>query len=273
MAFYFRIVRVFRQVDRWRQKHCDIRPESFLYREMENAWLQNYETDDSAITMEPVISNFHKTIGWRNSCKNPANDYTDPEEFQGKINYTTEFSENVELFSVSLVILYLETNILQNLAFKIQPREALTQKLSTLPDASEVVKMFVGDSKSLSTRGLKENFAAFPQIVANWNNKNFKDYSYKKFKLDVEWLAKGMQAYYEFILNNKITDQERVKKLLKIYDQFTDDLAMMVRENSMATVWQRPGVIDTALNFRYYYKAIQKLDPEINAKARILLLV
>lgn len=269
--FYIKFMRVYREIPFLRQKHCDIRPESFMYRENGNVLSQDYANDQTIEEFDPVITNFHKTVSWSINCVNPAPDYTEPEEFDKNLNKTEDYSENVEVFSLSLVILYLETAILDKLVSQIESREVLDKKLEKLPPASNIVKMFLGETESLSKLSLSENFAAFPKIVENWNLKKpeFKKYTNKRFKLEIEWLAKGMKAYYEFILQNKLSDGKKIKNLVAVYEKFLDVLGTMVRKNSISIVYERPSIPSVIRDFLNYQEKISGFKYEVTLRDRV----
>ena len=247
--FYAQLVKAFKVIDIKNGKHCDVRPESFLYKESGDEWLQNYKKGNTPLTFIPGITNFDKLVDVKKSCVNPKPDYCEPEEYGGNVNFTYEYVENVELFSISLVILKLEARILSKQIDSIIYDQALKDALKALPDASEILNRNLGTADHpLQSKKLSEIFAGLISIVERWNKK-VEVYNNSDFKKDVEYLAKGMRAHYEFILNNKQAEQSKINSLLSIYDKFTDYLAMMVRQNDMFTVWQRPSTASVLSNF------------------------
>ena len=94
-----------------------------------------------------------------------------------------------------------------------------------------------------------------------------------KFKEDVEFLATGMRTYYEFVLSRKLENPQQVNDLSKVYYQFTDVLARMVRKNDMLTAYQRPSSSTVISDFNKCIQQIKKIGSDYTLRARSILLV
>ena len=278
MDFYYLMIQSFSAISWFHMKHCDVRPVSINYREDGDAWLSNYDDLSVDVTLIPVTTNFNRTLGWGSSCIDPPVEYTEPAEFGGNINSSEEYSENVEYFSLSLVYLYIETQILDKLVENIEDKEPLNNILAKIPSSTKGLLPYLNVFYSLQGTSLSEIFSLLLLILNRFNTAQKQqnkliDFSYSMFKKDVEYLGKGMKAYYEFLLNHQKVDTNNIKKLLKVYDNFTELLATMVRENNATIFFERPSGSLIRRTFNLARIDIQKLNFDVTRRARQMLLI
>jgi serine/threonine protein kinase len=102
VEFYIKIFEAYKQMHKFKIKHCDIRPENILYKQI------------SETEFIPVFANFNQIISYKKYCPDGELAYMSPDEYKLDIMFPSDTQKKkAELFSLALTILQIEANFFQ----------------------------------------------------------------------------------------------------------------------------------------------------------------
>lgn len=243
--FYRRMMLAFSEIAKLKYKHCDLKPENLLYKEENANFEADYNSQEEELTFFPVVTDFGMTVPWGDECVGGTTGYTDPEDFNNTKTFTPQFRACTEIFSMSIIILAVETGILTQLAkqYPDQNRE-LVNELNKFPQVPHMKDNDEEDEelKLLSKISLYKNYKFLVSVIEAWNSKKIKDFNHSKFINVLGYVLSGAKVYQEFFWRQSGMEEEKISQMLGVYDSFVKILLEMVRKNDMMTTKQRPNV-------------------------------
>lgn len=105
MAFYLKIFESYQKLHSNKMKHCDIRPENILYKQIKpNEFIV-------------VFDNFNQIVSYKKYCPDGNLAYMSPDEYKLDTMFPSDTQKKkTELFALALSILQIETNYIQTVA-------------------------------------------------------------------------------------------------------------------------------------------------------------
>ena len=264
--FYRKMMQAFSEIAKLKLKHCNLKPENILYKEENADFDSDYENGEEELTYFPVVTDFDWTVPYNQNCKGGAKTFTDPEDYKNNLNHTAAFKACVEIFSMSLIILSVETGVLTQLGFRAQDQiSELKAKLETLPPPTYLIKLYSGLDNAMTKNNIYNMYEDLTMIVAGWNTGTVKNFNHEDFRAEYEYVLSGVRMYQEYILGQSGMREEDKTQMLAVYDSFTTILIDMVRKNDMITKKQRlnPNEVISGLD-----KAFQKAKAIEESAAR-----
>ena len=270
MEFYNSMLDTFGQIAKIKYKHCDLTPENILYKENDANWDADYDQGQEPLTYFPVLTGFRLMVPWDQSCKGASPSYTDPEDYENEIRFFDNDKAKVELYSMALIIFFMETTTLTN-QWKLQ--EALTgftDKLHGLSGHSNQLTNFISKDKEVSDHFVSEIFQGITKINQAWNEKKV-TYDHDKLKSDLEFVISAMNIYYESILTAQGADESQIGSLKEQYNKFTNVLLSMVKKNSV-TIDKRPTNDEVMKILDQVQDGSQAIEDTIGARRNLVLI-
>ena len=238
MKFYGNMLSTYGQIPKLKYKHCEITPENFLYLENNADWSADYAKGQGPLSYFPVVTDFGLTIGWGSKCPSGDSKFADPEDYGDDIKFLDKIKAKVEIYSMALVIFYMENNILQKLAQRSDPSDEIIEKLSALTGQSDPFGERFGINNPYTEQTLPEVFQELLNLHGEWNS-NSATYDHDLLKYDLEFIISGMDVYNEYLLKGRGANEDQTYNLRVQYQEFTRALTAMVGKNN-STIDQRP---------------------------------
>ena len=232
MEFYARMMLSFGEMAKLKMKHCLLTPQNFLYKENNANWDEEYLEGEGKLDYFSVMKNFRLAVDWETSCKGGSLEYGDPEEFLGEIRYFDTDKAKVEIYSMALIILFMETTYFEKQAVDFTEHEELVGKLNALSGHSQELAVHIGAESPFSTKTTGFVFQSIIKLNKALNEKTL-NYSHDKLKSDLVFLISAMNIYYEVLLIKQGANANQVTNLKAQFKKFTDVLLTMVRKNNV----------------------------------------
>ena len=271
MKFYGEMMSSFGEIAKLKYKHCEIIPENFLYKDANVDWGTDYFKTKEPPSFYPVISNFGLTVGWGSHCKGGNPQFTDLEDYKNDIKFFDKEKAKVELYSMALVILYLENNILQKLASTESLTEDATNKLADLSGFSDLLWDKLDENLyPYTNNSLPVVFKGLLALLSDWNTETI-EYDHVWFKKDLEFIISGMDVYNEFLLRTKGASEEQIYNMRLQYQEFTNTLISMAMKNNV-TMDKRPSSDEVIQKFTQVKTASLAIEQTIGQRRSLVLI-
>lgn len=282
MLFYKQIMQSVSQIGKNHLKHCDLHPHSFLYKEKDANFDSDYANGEETLTFFPVITNFIHTKPWEANCSLIINNKTDeilsgstsdPDDYNKEIKYLDNFKERVEVFSVALIILWVEATVLQAYAKEFSSaKESLNEQLTQLPNPSNAIIQTTHRENPFLKLPLNEIVEELYDIVKLWNNmKEQTGYSYDLLDTDIKYITSGLAKFNDFYIANIGYDSNQISSISSIYSTFGEMLQKMVYKNDKNPMKLRPHPDDVVAFFEKAYQSSSIIEPQVRRNRRIIL--
>ena len=270
MEFYTHMMDSFGQIAKLKWKHCWLVPENISYKENNADWETDYIQDDGPLTYFPVIKGFKLAVPWDQSCKGASPNYSDPEEYVKEVKYFDNDKAKVELYSMALIMLYMETAFYDKIAVVINTQDGFEDKLKNLSGQSKEFAEYIGNDSAFSNNTMGSIFQGITKINKAWNQKKL-SYSHDKLKSDIGFIISGMNLFFEFWLKKQGANATQIQNMMAQYKAFTDTLLNMLKKNNV-TVHKRPSSDEVILNFTQIRAASLAIEATIGARRSLVLI-
>ena len=270
MKFYGNMMNAYGQIPKLKFKHCEITPENFLYLENDADWSEDYSKGQEALTYFPVVTDFGLTVPWANKCSSGSAQYADPEDYADDIKFLDKVKAKVEIYSMALVIFYMENNILQILSQRSDPSDELMEKLVSLEGQSETLAMKFGINNPYSEQPLPEVFHELMTVLGEWKSSK-ESYDHEMLSYDLGFIISGMDAYNKFLLTERKATEDQTYNLRVQYQEFTNALTAMVGKNN-STLDPRPNNDEIILKFSQIEAASLAIEKTIGQRRSLLVI-
>ena len=270
MEFYEKMMASFGEISKLGYKHCDLKPENFLYKEYDANWAVDYSKGQEELSYFSVVTDFGLTVPWDQKCKGASPRYTDPQDRNNEMRFFDTDKAKVEIYSMALVIFYMETAHFTVETKKLKISKDFRSKLKSLSGYTNQIAKYIGNKEPLADIEITKVFDGLSRVHFNWNQKKI-DYNHDLLKKDLEFIISGMTTYYEYMLEIQGADANQSKNLLTQYKKFTDTLITMVRKNNV-TLNQRPSSIEVVQKFIQITTSSKEIEDTIGARRNLLLI-
>ena len=99
----------FGEISKLGYKHCDLKPENFLYKEYDADWTADYSEGQDELEYFSVVTDFGLTVPWDQPCKGASPRYTDPQDRNNEMRFFDNDKAKVEIYSMALIMFFMET--------------------------------------------------------------------------------------------------------------------------------------------------------------------
>ena len=270
LDFYARMMDSFGEIAKLKMKHCLLTPENLMYKEKLPDWGANYFESEEKLSYFPVIKGFKRTVGWGQSCEGSWPEYSDPEEYLKEIRYYDSDKAKVEIYSMALIILFMETSFFGNFEIQLELQDVFAARLGALSGYSQELAAYIGAESPFTNHAIYFIFHAILQLNKAWNEKTV-NYSHDKLKSDIKFLISGMNVFYEYLLTKNGADANEIQNLLAEYKKFTDILLTMVRKNNV-NMNKRPSTDEIIQKFIKIQTTTIVLESTLGARRSLLLI-
>ena len=271
VGFYSSMMTAFAEVAKLKLKHCTLEPENLLYREYELDWSADYSQGQQPLTYFPVVTNVKYSTNWDQGCKGSAPAYADPDDFENDVKFFDADRAKVEVFSMALIIFYMETYFLQNNAKYEDMSGDFQSKFKTLNKYSTQLVEYIGNNGAFNRMKIGPIFESVTDILMQMNKYAFQ-YSFELLKADLKFVISGMNIYNEFLLTLQGADRNQVLKLQAQYKIFTDVLLAMVGQNN-THMDKRISTSDVIKKFTKVKANAISIEATINVRRTNLVLI
>ena len=255
-------------------KHCNISPQSFLYKETQPDWdnfdpqLANAET----LSYVTVLNNFTNTVKFGNKCPGKSHLFSEPICYHKNLESNKEFRNRTELYPMALTILFVEAGILNQISPMPKHDPTRHKELARLPGCSAKVIQLAGLKKPLEFLTIDSVLNIILRVNSGWNARKFA-YSNELIQGDLKYLVGGLKVYLASYLKhrnfNKVTESTLLGSYLKLYGKFTDLLIQMVARNDDKGT--RPSELYVANKFADFTVGFKNLEENSDFRRRVLL--
>ena len=233
MDFYGQLIETFSQIPKLKFKHCNLKPQNILYLEQSPDWNSEYPKQNSSYSYFTVISDFDYAVQWDESCMASSARYSDHQDYKNEMKILDKDKEKVEMSSMALIILYLETKLITRQNSKNSLDGPLGRVFGALGECSESLFAATNSRQPLLSMTIKDIFDRFLQLNKDWNTGLLKmDYNHKKFKFDIGYIISGLEIIVEFLLIKKGVDGNEISSLISQYSLFGNVLLSMLTKNN-----------------------------------------
>ena len=122
LDFYTLMMTSFGEIAKLGYKHCDLKPENILYKEYNVDWDASYAEGTDPLSYFPAITDFGLSVLWNKQCHGASPGFTDPQDYGDEKRFFDSDKAKVEIYTMALIIFYMETNILGTNAAKERGR-------------------------------------------------------------------------------------------------------------------------------------------------------
>ena len=233
MKFYAQLIETFNQIPKLKFKHCNLKPQNILYLEQNSDWNSDYPKQNTSYSYFTVISDFDYAVPWDDFCMAASARYTDHQDYQNEMKILDKDKEKVEMSSIALIILYLETKLITRQNSVNSLDGPLARAFGALGECSESLFAATDSRRPLLSMSIQDMFDRFLQLHKDWNNGLLKmDYNHTKLKFDIGYIISGLEILVEYLLVKQGGDENEILNLISQYSIFGNVLLSMVNKNN-----------------------------------------
>lgn len=243
LLFYLKMMESYSVLPGLGVKHCNLKPDNMLYKDTEADFEAPY--DDQGLPLEyfPVLADFGGMSPLNQDCNQFTPRYTNLKDFtlnrEKKEFFDIEYNILKEMFPMAMIMLYLETALLEWFKNKYKDHvEDLNKQLSMIPKTTETLKDSLKTDFPFQTINIFELHDLIIRMVGNTHsggsNPSVGTYqNHNQIGDDVRYLFQGMRVHLKFTLTQKGIQEETINELLQVYQSFEDLMYNMVKNNKV----------------------------------------
>ena len=270
MDFYIHMIASFGEIAKLGYKHCDLKPDNILYKESDADWEADYAEGEAPLGYFPVITDFGLSVPWSTQCKGASPGFTDPQDYKEEMRFFDKDKAKVEIYTMALIIFFMETSILGNYAALESGQDAFKDSLEAVHGHSKQLAAFISAGQPFAYHSMQSIFEGFRKLHTSWNE-NTVQYSHDLLKNDLEFFISAMNMYYEFILSKQGANSSQVESLLVQYKIFTETLLTMVRKNNIS-INKRPSYSEVVQSFQAVKASSIEIEQTIGQRRGLMLI-